>query len=90
MIPAAFEVYNKMHLFGNPTEGKFIYALRLSGALSDGRPGYVSHCVACGECLEKCPQRIEIPDALEAVAAEMEDDEMPDRLAMAKRMLAME
>ena len=90
MIPAAFEVYNKMHLFGNVAEGKFIYTLRLSGETSDGAPGYASQCVACGECLEKCPQQIEIPDFLAEVAAEMEDGEMGNRLAMAKKMLKIE
>ena len=90
MIPAAFEVYNKMHLFGNEAEGKFMYALRLSGVLAGGEPGYASQCVACGECLEKCPQQIEIPDFLADVAGEMEDGEMANRLAMAKKMLKIE
>ena len=90
MIPSAFEIYNKMHLFGNVVEGKFMYAVRLSGALADGAPGYASQCVACDECLEKCPQQIEIPEFLAEVAAEMEDGEMENRLAMAKKMLKIE
>jgi len=45
--------------------------------------------VACGECLEKCPQQIEIPDFLADVAEEMEDDEMDNRLALLKKMLNM-
>jgi hypothetical protein len=37
-IPGCFEVYNKIHMFGNAPEGKFIYAIRMSGILS-GTPG---------------------------------------------------
>ena len=85
-----FEVYNKMHMFGNEAEGKFSYALRLSGGISGGDPGYASQCIECGECLEKCPQQIEIPDRLAEVASEMEDEELENRLALAKKMLAME
>ena len=90
MIPAAFEVYNKMHLFGNIEEGKFIYATRLSGQLAEGDPGYASQCAACWECVEKCPQQIEIPEVMTDIAEEMEDDQMENRLAMAKQMFKIE
>ena len=90
MIPFAFEVYNKMHLFGNEEEGKFYYAIRLSGQIADGEPGYASQCVACEECLEKCPQQIEIPDFMADIAEEMEDGEMENRLAMANKMFKIE
>lgn len=89
-IPVAFEVYNKMNLFGNEDQAKFLYSLRLSGQLSDGKTGYASQCITCGECLDKCPQQIEIPDVLADIAEEMEDGEMENRLAMAKKMLNME
>ena len=85
-IPGCFEVYNKMHMFGNEQEGKFLYAIRMSGMIS-GTSGYASQCVQCGECLEKCPQHIEIPDVLEKVAGELEDDELEKRVAMGKKML---
>ena len=76
-------------MFGNAQEGKFIYAIRMSGIIS-GTSGYASQCLQCGECLEKCPQEIEIPDALEKVAEEMEDAELENRIAMAKKMLNIE
>jgi len=85
-IPGCFEVYNKMHMFGNTQEGKVLYAIRMSGIIS-GTSGYASQCVQCGECLEKCPQEIEIPDVLEKVAGELEDADLEKRVAMGKKML---
>lgn len=71
-IPKCFDFWNKMHMFGNPGEAKFMYTAFLSGMTSNDEPGFASQCVACGQCLEKCPQHIAIPDFLEKVAAEME------------------
>ncbi|MBI4958289.1 MAG: aldo/keto reductase [Desulfovibrio sp.] len=71
-IPKCFDFFNKMHMFGNVQEAKFMYIAFGSGATSHGEPGFASQCVACGECLEKCPQHIPIPDMLERVAAELE------------------
>jgi len=86
-IPACFEVYNKMHLFGNVQEGRFMYAIRMSGMIAGDVPGYASQCVQCGECLEKCPQHLEIPDLLEDVAAELEGPDLQKREAQARKML---
>ena len=58
-----------------------------AGGLLTGKPGYASQCVQCGECLEKCPQEIEIPDFLEKVAEEMEDANLEERVAMGRKML---
>jgi predicted aldo/keto reductase-like oxidoreductase len=80
-IPACFEIYNTMHMFNTGEMAKFQYAVLLSGDLT-GRPGYASECVECGECLEKCPQHIEIPEVLARVAAEMETDDMADKIKM--------
>ena len=71
-------------------EAKFRYALRLSGELVDGQPGYASQCVQCGECLDKCPQQIPIPDMLAQVAAEMEGPELTERVATARRIFRIE
>ena len=90
MIPAIFEVYNQMHLFGNREQAKFSYVARLSGTLSGDKPGYASECIQCGECLEKCPQSIQIPDILEDVAVEMEDPGMEDRLTFVQKMFKAE
>jgi predicted aldo/keto reductase-like oxidoreductase len=85
-ILVCFEVYNKLHMFGNEEEAKFMYAVRMSGMIT-GTPGYASQCVQCGECLKKCPQEIEIPDFLEKVVEEMEDADLESRVAMGKKML---
>ena len=87
-IPRSFEIYNKMHMFGNDMEAKFSYALSMGGAFS-GMTAFASQCTRCEECLEKCPQNIEIPDFLEMVAEEMEDDQLEQRIAMGKKMLNM-
>jgi predicted aldo/keto reductase-like oxidoreductase len=86
MIPAIFEVYNKMHLFGRKEEAKFIYAVRMCGVISGAKPGFASECVQCGECLEKCPQSIPIPDILEDVVVELEGPGMDDRVASIHKM----
>lgn len=84
-IPVCFETYNNMHMFGNQEAVKFSYAMRMSGILADGKPKFASQCVECGECLDKCPQRIPIPELLAQVAAEMEGPEMEQRLAVARK-----
>ncbi len=80
-IPGCFEIYNNMHTFNTGEMATFQYAVLLSGDLT-GRPGYASQCVECGECLEKCPQHIEIPEVLAQVATEMETDDMADKVKM--------
>ena len=89
-IPICFEEYNRLHMFGGVEAGKFRYALRMSGDLVDGRPGYASQCVKCGACLDKCPQQIPIPDALAQVAAELEDADLPSRVAKARTIFKIE
>ncbi|WP_428560221.1 MAG: aldo/keto reductase [Solidesulfovibrio sp. DCME] len=85
-IPKCFDAYNGLHLSGDAEMAKFLYALSVGGALGASEPGFASKCVACGECLEKCPQHIAIPEVLTAVAAAMEDAGLEQRLATAKRM----
>lgn len=70
-IPVCFDFFNKLHMFESD-EARRLYNVMAGGMLSGGRAGLASQCVACGQCLEKCPQGIPIPDVLERVAAEME------------------
>jgi hypothetical protein len=85
-IPRCFDIYNKMKMFGNVEEGKFSYAVSMSG-LFGGTHSFASQCIQCGDCMEKCPQHIEIPDLLEIVAEEMEDADLENRIAIGKKML---
>lgn len=90
-IPGAFFCLNKLHMFKNEDEAKFMYAVRCSGLLSETPgPAFASNCIQCGECLEKCPQNIPIPDALAEAVKVLEDDKLDQRVAMAKKMLNME
>ncbi|MDY6905477.1 MAG: aldo/keto reductase [Thermodesulfobacteriota bacterium] len=89
-IPICFEMYNNMHMFNQPDTAKFGYAFRLGGDLTNGVSGYASQCVECGECLEKCPQQIPIPEVLARVVADMEDDGFSQRLAIARDVMMKE
>ncbi|WP_243439810.1 aldo/keto reductase [Fundidesulfovibrio soli] len=83
-IPKCFDFFNKMHMFGNEDEARFMYTAFGSGMTGSGQPGFASQCVACGECLEKCPQHIAIPDELARVAAEMEGPDFQQRVEVIK------
>ncbi|AKB27072.1 Aldo/keto reductase [Methanosarcina siciliae T4/M] len=85
-IPLCFELYNNLYLSGNADETKFLYAAQLSGAISVGETGFASQCVQCGQCLEKCPQHIEIPKMLESVVEELEGSDLEERVAMARQL----
>jgi predicted aldo/keto reductase-like oxidoreductase len=85
LIPGCFELYNKMHMFGDENGVKFFYVARMAGLVSNGSPTFASQCVECGECLEKCPQHILIPEVLAKVAEEMEGPDMAERLVAAKK-----
>lgn len=85
-IPACFDAYNNLHMFGNADESNFRYAVRLSGILSVGDPGFASQCIQCGKCMEKCPQNLKIPDLLKAVAKEIEGPGLQQRLNRVKQI----
>ena len=87
-IPSCFEVYNKMHMFGEEEMAKFSYALRMSGVINGAAPGFASQCIECGTCMEKCPQGLQIPDFLAQVAEEMEGPGLEKRIAMVKKMFS--
>lgn len=88
MIPEIFETYNKMHMFGNEVEAKFMYAARMSGDLTGREPGFASQCVECGQCVEKCPQHLEIPEHLAAAAEQFEGPDLEKQIAAAKSMFS--
>ena len=65
-IPGCFEYYNSGKMFEEPQETThFRYAV-FNGFVS-GKQTQASLCVECGECLERCPQHIDIPERLKEV-----------------------
>lgn len=85
-IPLCFEIYNNKYLKGNAEEAKFYYVVRLSGLLATGKPEFASQCIECGNCLEKCPQHIDIPTILKDVEEELGGPELEQRIAMAREI----
>ncbi len=65
-IPECFEMYNTACMFDAPEVAKFNYNIVLGGMLT-GNPEFASQCQECGECEEKCPQKIPIRDHLKEV-----------------------
>jgi predicted aldo/keto reductase-like oxidoreductase len=85
-IPICFESYNNLLVFGNTGEKQLRYAVRLGGVINGGKPGLASQCIQCGECMEKCPQHLKIPDLLNAVMEELEGPDWEQTLAKAKKI----
>lgn len=72
-IPSCFEIFNTGRMFEEPQERtQFVYAVMNGGVR--GNKTYASQCIECGECMEHCPQHIEIPDRLKEVAEYCEAD----------------
>lgn len=89
-IPLCFEHYNNLSFGNNPDEEKLMYASRLGGVLSVGEKECASLCIECGQCLEKCPQQIDIPEVLKSVAEELEGPGFEERIALAKEIFKKE
>jgi len=86
-IPVCLEIYNDLHLYEKVDEAKSMYVIRLCGTLVSGEPAYASQCIRCGQCLEKCPQHLEIPSLLESAARELEGPDLKDRETIIKKAL---
>jgi predicted aldo/keto reductase-like oxidoreductase len=68
-IPRVFEIYNDLMMYGDESQAQMVYnAFMREEERAD-------NCIECGECLEKCPQQIEIPDWLAKVHALLCKDE---------------
>jgi len=64
-IPRNFALVNDHHMLNDPAAKARYYSLL-------GEKERASACTECGECLEKCPQQIAIPDELQDVAGVFE------------------
>ncbi|WP_340819951.1 aldo/keto reductase [Methanolobus sp. WCC4] len=85
-IPTCLDTYNNLHMFKDEMSSKMMYAMRLAGVVSLDEPHFASQCVKCGECLERCPQDLPIPDLLEEVVRDLEGDDLDERVKMVKMM----
>jgi predicted aldo/keto reductase-like oxidoreductase len=59
-IPAVFQIYDDSVMYQDPWIGQFRY----NGPFGINQEQRADKCTECGECLEKCPQHIDIPDWL--------------------------
>jgi predicted aldo/keto reductase-like oxidoreductase len=59
-IPDVLGVYNKARMFGDLDRASQFYGWLDEEARGDA-------CIECGECLEKCPQGIDIPEWMKKV-----------------------
>lgn len=79
-IPTLFNILNQFYQYGERQRAGFTsYYKSLPKTPEElektGKKdiGSANLCIQCGECLEKCPQQIEIPDELEKVRAIFEN-----------------
>ncbi len=63
-IPQTFAVYNDWKLFGNK------FAFRRDFEKLEKKP---SECISCGQCMNACPQRLEIPTLMAEIQAEYDN-----------------
>jgi uncharacterized protein len=68
-IPVCFETINDLKMYGNKKWADYWYMGRV--ALADN-PGLASQCEECGECEDKCPQKLPIQNLLKDVSDEFE------------------
>jgi predicted aldo/keto reductase-like oxidoreductase len=57
-IPRVFEIYNDLMMYGDEQRAQMVYNTFMK---AEERADL---CIECGECLEQCPQQIEIPEWL--------------------------
>ena len=64
-IPRIFELYNQAIMYGDVMTSQFFYCG--SGGLK--KEEQANQCTECGDCLEACPQHIDIPEWLKKAHA---------------------
>ncbi len=87
-IAACFEAYNNLHMFGDSDRLKMMYAAKLGGILRGADTNFASQCTRCGQCLDACPQDLQISDLLEDVAEEFEGPDLEERMELAGKLFS--
>jgi predicted aldo/keto reductase-like oxidoreductase len=70
-IPRIFDVYNEAAMYNSRRMGWFRY----SGPMGLKEEERADRCTECGDCLEACPQKIEIPDWLKKAHEWLSEEE---------------
>ncbi|MGC9993753.1 MAG: aldo/keto reductase [Terriglobia bacterium] len=84
-IPECFSAFNAYHTFGQKRMAPFLYVLRMGGIIR-GSSSYASLCSHCRDCVQKCPQNLDVPTLLEQVVSQFEGDGLKEREAMARSL----
>ena len=72
-IPRIFQLYNDAVMYDDMRTGQFMY----NGPFGFTPDQRADSCIECGECLEKCPQNIEIPDWLKKAHEALYQEMLP-------------
>lgn len=83
-IPALFSVYNTSFMTGR-FRGIYQYVIASGGAGDD--PRLASDCTACGACVKKCPQRIDVTASLGEVRSRLQPFFLPPVLGVVRRVM---
>lgn len=86
-IPRNFQAYNEFCLSGDEQQARSMYALFLMGGFTGVRAD-AELCKECGQCVERCPQQINIPEKLKEVADALGGPRAQEALESAKANMA--
>jgi predicted aldo/keto reductase-like oxidoreductase len=83
-IPGVFRLLNEVYYWGDSGKPRIAYFynsmvkkkedIEIKRINGEEFEGAAALCIQCGECLDKCPQRIEIPDLMLKANAIFEDN----------------
>jgi predicted aldo/keto reductase-like oxidoreductase len=79
-IPRNFQAYNDLYLSGDEQQARDLYTRFLMGGITGIRAD-ASLCKKCRQCVERCPQHIDIPEKLAEVAKELGGPKAEEALA---------
>ncbi len=80
-IPSNFRIYNDYCMFGDEQKSRATYGMMLMGGLG-GKRSDASLCKECGQCVERCPRHVAIPELLKSVCSDLGGPKTEAILAM--------